>query len=126
VIRFLINIILSALAVIICAYLLPGVYVEGFVDAFFVALAIAFLNQFVKPLLVILTIPATILTLGLFLLVINAAMIELADWIISDGFEVDSFLWALFFSLLLTVVTSVLDVLSGNDRKRRSKSSAER
>lgn len=125
-IRFLINIILSALAVIICAYLLPGVYVEGFVDAFFVALAIAFLNQFVKPLLVILTIPATILTLGLFLLVINAAMIELADWIISDGFEVDSFLWALFFSLLLTVVTSVLDVLSGNDRKRRSKSSAER
>ncbi|NQV53119.1 MAG: phage holin family protein [Flavobacteriales bacterium] len=124
--RFLINIILSALAVIICAYLLPGVYVEGFVDAFFVALAIAFLNQFVKPLLVILTIPATILTLGLFLLVINAAMIELADWIISDGFEVDSFLWALFFSLLLTVVTSVLDVLSGNDRKRRSKSSAER
>lgn len=95
-------------------------------DAFLVALSIAFLNQFVKPLLVILTIPATILTLGLFLLVINAVIIELADWIIRDGFEVDSFLWALFFSLLLTVVTSVLDVLSGNDRKGRSKGRSER
>ena len=124
--KFLFNILISSLAVVICAYLLPGIHLGGFVDAFFVALSIAFLNQFVKPLLVILTIPATILTLGLFLLVINAVIIELADWIIRDGFKVDSFLWALFFSLLLTVVTSVLDVLSGNDRKGRSKGRSER
>lgn len=118
--RFFINILISSVAVIICAYLLPGVHVEGFVDALLVALALAFLNQFVKPVLIILTIPATILTLGLFLFVINALVIELADWIIQEGFEVRSFWWALLFSLLLSFVTSLLDVLTGNDRRKRS------
>ncbi|MEQ9186445.1 MAG: phage holin family protein [Cryomorphaceae bacterium] len=118
--RFFINILISSVAVIICAYLLSGVQVEGFANAFLVAISLAFLNQFVKPVLVILTIPATILTLGLFLFVINALVIELADWIIQDGFEVRSFWWALLFSLLLSFVTSLLDILTGNDRRKRS------
>lgn len=123
--RFLINILISSVAVLICAYLLPGTYVDGFINAVFVALSLAILNQFVKPLLVILTIPATILTLGLFLLVINDLIIEMADWIIREGFEVRSFWWALLFSLVLSIVTSVLDALTGNDRKGKRERSKE-
>ena len=122
--RFLINTLISSVAVMICAYLLPGVEVSGFLNAFFVAISLALLNQFVKPLLILLTIPATILTLGLFLFVINALIIMLADWII-DGFQVNSFIWALLFSLALSAITSILDALMGNDRKGKKRKSEE-
>jgi putative membrane protein len=65
------------------------------------------LNAIVKPLLVILTLPITIITLGLFLLVINAAIILLGDYFL-EGFKVDGFWWALLFSILLSVVSSIL------------------
>lgn len=116
--RFVIDTLFTAIAVVVCAYLLPGVHVDGFLNAVLVALALALLNQFVKPLLIIFTIPATVLTLGLFLLVINAVIILLADWIVL-GLDVDSFWWALLFSIVLTIVRSVLNALFGDRSAHR-------
>jgi len=111
--NLIIKLLLSALAVMLVAYLLPGVTVEGFWVALIVAALLALLNVTLKPLLVILTIPVTIVTLGLFLLVINALMILLADALIS-GFLVSNFWWALAFSLILSIVTSLFEAIAGN------------
>lgn len=107
ILRFL----LSGLAVLLASYLLPGVHVENFGYALLVALVLAIVNVFVKPLLVIFTIPITILTLGLFLLVINALMIMLVDAII-PSFTVDGFWWALAFSLILSLINGIFGGLA--------------
>ena len=115
---FLIRVLLSGLAVIIVSYLLPGVYVNGFLAAVIVALVLSLLNLTIKPILVMLTIPLTVFTLGLFLLVINSLMIMLADSII-PGFQVDGFWWALLFSLLLSITNALLtDISGGRDRRK--------
>lgn len=100
--------IVSAVAVIITAYILPGVTVSGFLSALVVAIIIGLLNAFIKPVLLILTLPINILTLGLFTFVINAIIIMLASYF-SPGFEVDGFLWALVFSIVLSIVSALLD-----------------
>ena len=94
------KILLTALAVIVLANILPGISVAGYTSAVIVAIVISLLNMFVRPLLIFFTLPATIVTLGLFLFVINAVIILLADKLI-DGFEVYGFWAALFFSILL-------------------------
>lgn len=104
--NFIIRLLLSALAVFICATVLPGAHVEGFLIAIVVAGVLAVLNVLVKPLLVILTIPITIVTLGLFLLVINTILVMLASWLVPN-FTVDGFWWALVFSVLLSIINSV-------------------
>lgn len=76
------------------------------------ALVLAFLNTVVKPILTLLTIPITLLTLGFFLLIINAVIIILAGKLV-PGFHVDGFLWALVFSLVLSLCTSILNMLFG-------------
>ena len=108
--RFIVRIIITALAVVIASYILPGVSVDGGLSALIVAAVLALINAFVKPLLVILTIPITVFTLGLFLLVINALMILLAAEIV-NGFHVDAFWYALLFSIVLTIVVSLLNAL---------------
>jgi len=105
-----IKIIISSLAVLLTAYLLPGIHVEDYLVALLAAVVLALLNGFLRPLLVLLTIPFTVFTLGLFLLVINAAMVMLASRFVS-GFEVDGFWWALLFSIVLSVVTSIMEGL---------------
>lgn len=105
--NFLIRIIITALVAFGLSYLLDGVHINAFTTALILALVLAVLNALVKPILVILTLPITILTLGLFLLVINALIIMLGDRFI-DGFKVDGFWWALLFSILLSVVSSIL------------------
>ena len=102
--RRIINLLITAVAVVVAAYLIPGIHVGGFMTAIIVAIALAILNALIKPILTILTIPITIVTLGLFLLVINAAMVSLAGWMVS-GFEVDSFWSALFFSIIVSIVS---------------------
>jgi putative membrane protein len=104
----------SALAVIISAYILPGVEVQDFITAIIVAVVLALVNFFVKPLLVIITIPVTIITLGFFLLAINAFMILMVDSFV-DGFSVDGFWWALLYSLVLSVVSSFFGVIDNKD-----------
>jgi putative membrane protein len=97
---------LSGLAVLLTAYLLPGVHVEHYGYALLAAVFISLANVLVKPILVILTIPITVITLGLFLLVINALIILLVEAII-PGFGVDGFWWALAFSLILSIFNSM-------------------
>lgn len=111
ILRFL----LSGLAVLITGYLLPGVYVEHFGYALLVAIVLSIVNVLVKPILVIFTIPITILTLGLFLLVINALMIMLVD-ALTPGFSVDGFWWALAFSLILSLINGIFGGLA-KDKK---------
>tara|TARA_B110000014_G_C19606899_1_gene321375 strand:- start:14 stop:361 length:348 start_codon:yes stop_codon:yes gene_type:complete len=102
----LIRLIVTAGIVVLLAHFLPGVAVNGFVEALIVAVVLGLLNIIVKPILVVLTIPITILTLGIFLFVINALIILLADHFI-DGFSVNGFWTALLFSVLLSVCESI-------------------
>ena len=105
---FIIKILVSTLAVLLGAYFLPGVEVISFGTAVLVAVVLAILNTLVKPVLIILTIPVTLITLGLFLLVINASIILLADFLVG-GFIVEGFWWALLFSLLLSLLSSIFE-----------------
>jgi len=104
-VRFIARILVSGLAVLITSYLLPGVHIHDFITALLVAVVLAILNTFIKPLLIILTLPITVFTLGLFLLVINAFLILLASRLVS-GFQVDGFWWALLFSIILSLISS--------------------
>lgn len=110
-----IRLVLSAVGVLIAAYIIPGVDVDGFFAAIVVSVILGILNWTVKPLLILFTLPLTFLTLGLFLLVINVLIILLADAIV-PGFQVDGFWWALLFSLVLTVLNSFFQDLSGEKR----------
>tara|TARA_R110002050_G_scaffold179118_3_gene312419 strand:+ start:60079 stop:60420 length:342 start_codon:yes stop_codon:yes gene_type:complete len=112
--KFIIRILLSAIAVIILSKILPHVLVDSYYTAIIVALVLSLLNFIVKPILVILTLPVTILTFGLFLLIINAIIILLADKLI-DGFTVDGIWWALLFSLCLSFLQSILFSLLKED-----------
>ena len=103
----LLKILLTALAVIVLANILPGVSVNGYLSAIIVALVISLWNMFVRPLLIFFTLPATIVTFGLFLFVINAIIILLANKLV-DGFTVNGFWTALFFSILLSIFRSAL------------------
>ncbi len=114
--KFLTSILVTALAVLITAELLPGVRVDSLTNALLVAIVLAFLNAIVKPVLTILTIPITFFTLGLFLLVINASLILIAARLI-EGFHVRGFWSALVFSLILSIVTGLLNFFLGTGKK---------
>jgi putative membrane protein len=102
--------ILNTIAIMGAAYLLPGVSVDGFVTALLLSFVLGAINVLLKPLLIILTLPITIITIGLFIFVINALLILLADSII-PGFAVANFWWALLFSLVLSALNAVLQGL---------------
>lgn len=114
------RILISAVSVILLDYLLPGIRVSDNLSAVWVALLLALLNATVRPLLVLLTLPVTLVTLGLFLFVINAFIILLAShWI--KGFQVDGFWWALVFGFLLAIVNSFFQgiLLKGHDNREQ-------
>ena len=104
---FIANLLISALAVYLTAWLLPGIVVKSFWSAMGISLIIGLLNVLVRPLLTLLTIPVTIVTHGLFLFVIDALIIMLAAKLL-DGFIVNGFWWALIFSIIVTSVTNFL------------------
>jgi putative membrane protein len=106
--RLLLNWLLSALAVWIVAHVVPGIYVSGFIAALIAALVIGFINATVGLLLKILTFPLTLVTLGLFWLVINALMLKLASALLSPGFQVRGFLAAFLGAILLSLVNMML------------------
>ena len=114
--KLIFKMLLTAIAVVILAQVLPGVHVDGYTSAIIVAIVLGLLRIFVRPLIILFTLPITIMTLGLFLFVINALMILLADKLI-DGFAVAGFWYALLFSLLLSFFQSVLYSLL-KDKKR--------
>jgi len=105
---FLGRLIVSTLAVMITGYLMPGVSIDSTLTALIVALVLSLLNIFVKPLLIFLTLPVTLITMGFFLLVINACMILIAGSVVK-GFTVDGFWIALLFSMVLSLVNAILN-----------------
>jgi len=105
--KFILRMLLSAAAVLLIANFLSGVHVENYTVAILVALVLGFLFAFLKPILVTLTLPITVITLGFFLLVINTLLILLADKVVS-GFSVDGFWIAMLFSVLLSIAQSLL------------------
>lgn len=109
--RLLISLILNGILVYFTAWLLDGVFVDGFLLAILVGLVLGLVNSIIRPIITLLTLPITILTLGLFLLVINAAMVLLVDWMI-PGFEVAGWWSALFFAIVLALLNLIVDKLS--------------
>ena len=116
--KLFLKLLLTALAVITLANILPGVVVTNYITAIIVATVISLLNMFVRPLLVFFTLPATIVTLGLFLFVINAVIILFASNLVT-GFAVNGFFTALLFSVLLSIFRSFLFSLLDDDKKSK-------
>jgi putative membrane protein len=106
-IKLLAHLIIAAFAVMIAAFLLPGVHVPDFLTGLYITAVLVLLNLFVKPLLILLTIPVTVFTFGLFLLAINAIIILITAELV-PAFEVDGFWYALLFSLVFSLVHSFL------------------
>src|SRR6187399_886361 len=109
--QFIGRLIVSTLAIMITAYIMPGVHVANVLTALAVAFVLSLLNAFVKPVLIFLTLPVTLVTLGLFLLVINALIILLTGTLVS-GFQVSGFWAALFFSMVLSLVSAVFNAFT--------------
>ena len=104
--RLITKLLLTALTLLLVAEYIPGIEIDGFYPAIIAAITIGLLNLFVKPILFILTLPITIITLGLFMIVINAVLFWFAASFI-DGFAVDSFLHAMLGSLIVSIVSAV-------------------
>lgn len=107
--NLLIRLLLTTILIVVLANFLPGIHVDTIKAALIVAVVLALLNTFLKPVLVFFTLPITVVTLGLFLLVINAGMVLLADYFI-DEFKVNSFINALVFSVVLSLSQWVLNL----------------
>ena len=106
--NLLIKLLITTVLIVVIAHFFPGISVDNFSTALVVAVVLGLLNVFIKPILVLFTIPATIITLGLFLLVINAVIIMLGDYFVS-GFHVNGFWTAFIFSIILSVLQSILN-----------------
>ncbi|MBD3724620.1 MAG: phage holin family protein [Flavobacteriaceae bacterium] len=106
--NLLIKLLITTVLIVVIAHFFPGISVDNFSTALVVAVVLGLLNVFIKPILVLFTIPATIITLGLFLLVINAVIILLGDYFVS-GFHVNGFWTAFLFSIVLSVFQSILN-----------------
>ena len=108
--NMLIRLLITAVSAYLLQMILSGVHFSDFTTTLVFALVLGILNLILKPILKILGLPLTIITLGLFSFVINAIVILIADYFV-DGMQVDGFWWALIFSILLSIVTSVLSSL---------------
>jgi putative membrane protein len=107
----IITILLNALAVFVTAYILPGIHLENFMTALVVAIVLGVINTFIRPIVLILTLPINILTLGLFTFVILGGIVMLVSSIV-PGFVVDGFWWAIAFSLLLSIINAFINSLT--------------
>lgn len=114
--KTILHLVLGGIAVIITAYVLPGVTLTGFFAAVIVAVVISILNVLLRPILIVLTLPITILTLGLFTFVINALIVLLTSAVV-PGFSVDNFWWAVLFALVLAIVNWFLGSIDPTKQK---------
>ena len=112
--NFIIRLLITAISAFLLSKILSGVHFDSFGSTIIFAILLGILKIFVKPILSILSLPITIITLGLFSFVINALMILLTDYFMSS-MAVDGFLWALLFSILISIVTSVFSIIFEKD-----------
>ncbi len=115
--RFLARLVLNGLAIIIAAWLLPGIHISSPLSALLAGVILGFVNAIVRPVLFFLTLPLTLLTLGLFIFVLNAICFALTAWLV-PGFSVDGFFSALVGALLVSVVSWILNGLVVGRRER--------
>ncbi len=113
--QFIITWIITAVSLLITAHFVPGIKIDTFTDAAIGAIVLGLINAIVKPIMVLLTLPLTILTLGLFLFVINALSFYLVAYL-TPGFHVSTFWAALLGSIVLSLVSSILSIFFGRDR----------
>lgn len=104
--NILVKILLGGISVLIAEYFIGGVHIDSVMTGFLLAAVIILINMTLKPILIVLTLPITFLTLGLFLLVLNACMFLLADELI-PGFELDGFWWAVLFAIVVSIINSL-------------------
>lgn len=116
-IGLLIRWLLNAIALLLVAHFVPGFAFDSFGSALIAAAVLGLLNTLVRPVLFLLTLPITLLTLGLFLLVLNAVMLELTDWLVG-GLHITSFWSAIIGALILSVVTLVTDRIGRRKKKK--------
>ena len=114
--NFLIRVLVVAAVSFGLSRLLTGVHITDFWTAVVFAIVLALLNMFIRPLLILFTLPVTIITMGLFLFVINALVVLFASKFV-DGFTIDNFWWALLFSIILSIITSAIDKKEKEDRR---------
>ena len=115
--RFLVRLVLNGLAIIIAAWLLPGIHISSSLSALLAGVILGFVNAIVRPVLFFLTLPLTLLTLGLFIFVLNAICFALTAWLV-PGFSVDGFFSALVGALLVSIVSWILNGLVVGRRER--------
>lgn len=119
--EWLTSVFLNAVALILVDQLFSGFHIADFKTALIAAIILSILNIIVRPILIILTIPITVLTLGLFILVINAITLMLTQYLMESGFVIDGFATAFFASIILSLISVVLHRIIGEpDRRRRS------
>src|SRR6185295_10662773 len=115
--RFLARLILNGLAIIVAAWLLPGIQITSPLAALAAGVILGFVNAIVRPVLFLLTLPLTLLTLGLFIFVLNAICFALTAWVV-PGFSVDWFGWALLGALMVSVVSWILNGIVVGKKER--------
>jgi len=116
--RFLVRLLLNGIAIIVAAWLLPGIHITSPFAGLVAGIILGFVNAIVRPVLFVLTLPFTLVTLGLFIFVLNAICFGLTAWLV-PGFSVDGFWWALLGALLVTVVSWILNGVFVGRRERR-------
>lgn len=109
--NLLIRLLITSIAIIVASYILSaGVHVDSFLTVLVIAIVMGAVNMFIKPFVALLTLPITIISLGLFMFILNALLVMLVDFIV-PGFLIDSFWWALGFSLLVSIISSFLSTV---------------
>ncbi len=111
--RFIISLLVNGLVIFVCSSVFSGIQVAGYKESVIAAFFLAVVNFLIRPILTFLTLPITILTLGLFLLIINGAMVLLVDWLM-DGFNVDGMFWA----VVLSIVLAIANILVGGTSEK--------
>lgn len=113
--NFILRLLISGIVAYVLSKVLSGIHISNITTAIIFALVLACLNAIVKPILILLTLPITVITLGLFLFVINALIILLAAKLM-NGIRIDGFWWALIFSIILSVFSSAINAVFADKR----------
>ncbi len=120
--RLLIRLAINTVAIVVAAYVLPALSVESWKSAVVAGLLLGLLNTFVRPIFRLLTLPINVATLGLFVVVTNALILVILDWLM-PGLKIDGFLWAIVTAVIIAVITTFVNILVGDDDKRSAKRS---
>lgn len=110
---------INTLAILIVTWILPGFHVDSVWIAVLAALLLGILNTFLRPILLVVTLPINILTLGLFTLVLNGLILQILDWILGSRMQIDNFWWAILAALLISIIAWLVNIVVGDKRGRR-------